>query len=195
MIQIRKSQESSAPPLGCAMQKWGHSSVLHCASLLHTIFGVRNATLMWFLSIALRIPTVYNFRVRTVRANKRLQVHNERNYPQAKLDNWRNKRSFSFKLAWWPNFYRIIIVYILSSLIENKIYKMLLDRKKDLGESVQKHRTLEYKLCPRKQRLCERFNLCLRRFKCCDFPQISYDIVLYARHLLPVRFYSQVLAE
>ena len=25
------------------------------------------------------------------------------------------------------------------------------------------------------------------------FPQISYDIVLYARHLLPVRFFSQVI--
>ena len=26
------------------------------------------------------------------------------------------------------------------------------------------------------------------------FPQISYDIVLYARHLLPVRFFSQVIS-
>ena len=25
------------------------------------------------------------------------------------------------------------------------------------------------------------------------FPQISYDFVLYARHLLPVRFFSQVI--
>ena len=40
----------------------GDSSVLHCASLLRTIFAL------------------------LARANERVHVHSERNYPQAKLD-------------------------------------------------------------------------------------------------------------
>ena len=45
---------------------WGHSSVLHCASLLRLIFA----------SLA--------------HANERMHVHNARNFPQAKLDSERN---------------------------------------------------------------------------------------------------------
>ena len=59
----------------------GDSLVVHCASLLRTIFA----------SLA--------------RANERVHVRNERNFPQAKLDSELDKCSFSFIIrAWRPIF-------------------------------------------------------------------------------------------
>ena len=70
----------------------GDFSVLHCASLLRTIFA----------SLA--------------RANERVQVHNERDFPQAKLD---SEIDLLFLLTSMVTyiFYCLLIVYILSSLI------------------------------------------------------------------------------
>ena len=69
----------------------GDSSVLHCASSLRTIFA----------SLA--------------RANGRVHIHNETNFPQAKLVSEINAR-FLLNEHWTFIFYCIIIVYILSSL-------------------------------------------------------------------------------
>lgn len=51
-------------------------------SLLLVVAWVR---LKWFLSIALRIPTVHDFPVISA-CSWRLHVHNVRDFPQAKLD-------------------------------------------------------------------------------------------------------------
>ena len=48
--------------------------------------GKKHLKARLFLSIALRIPTAHSFRVISARANDRVHVHNERNFPQAKLD-------------------------------------------------------------------------------------------------------------
>ena len=74
------------------------------------------------------------------RPNKRVQVHNERNLPQAKLDSEINVR---FLVSEHGNlyFYCVIIVYILPSLIK-KNTKNIGRKKKDVDESVQKSVTL-----------------------------------------------------
>ena len=48
--------------------------------------GKKHLKARLFLSIALRIPTAHSFRVISARANDRVHEHNERNFPQAKLD-------------------------------------------------------------------------------------------------------------
>ena len=47
-------------------------------------------------------------------------------------------------------------------------FKFSIGLKKDMGESVQKNRTLECKSWPRRQKLYEGFNLRPRRLKWCD---------------------------
>ena len=49
------------------------------------------------LSIALRIRTAHDFRVITARSNEHVHVHNERNFPQAKLDPCIQEKSESSK--------------------------------------------------------------------------------------------------
>ena len=51
------------------------------------------------------------------RANERVHVHNERNFPQAKLDSEINARFLLNEHGDLYIFYLITIVYILSSLI------------------------------------------------------------------------------
>ena len=63
-------------------------------------------------------------------------------------------------------FYYIRILYILFALIFQKYRKKLSEGKKDIAESVRKTVTL---ICP----------------------QILYDIVLYARHFLLVKFFPK----
>ena len=84
---------------------------MHCASLLPTIFA----------SLA--------------HANERVPGNNDRNFPHAKLDSETNARSLLNERG-NLEFYGIIIVYILSSLI----------KKIDVGESVHKTVTLGCKL-------------------------------------------------
>ena len=90
----------------------GDSSVLHCASLLRTIFA----------SLA--------------RANECVHLHNERNFPQGKLDSEINVPPFLLNEHNDQYFLsdNNTIVYILSSLIK-KNKKFLLDRKEDMAES------------------------------------------------------------
>ena len=83
--------------LWCLIRFWpflvtGGSSVLHCTSPLRTIL------------------------VSLARANERVHVHNEINFTQAKLD---SKINVPFLLNEHGDlyFYRMKIVYILSSLI------------------------------------------------------------------------------
>ena len=67
-----------------------------------------------FHSIALRIPTTHDFSA-LARANKRMHLRNERNFPQAKLDSEINARFLLNKHG--KLYYCLIIVYMLSSLI------------------------------------------------------------------------------
>ena len=106
-----------------------------------------------FLSIVLRIPTAHDFRI--ISAGKQwVHAHNERNFPQAKLDSEIDPR-FLLNEHWPYIFYCIIIVYILSSLIK-KITE-LSEWKKDRGGRVHKTVTLWCKLWPWKQWPYERF--------------------------------------
>ena len=82
-------------------------------------------------------------------------VHNETNFLQAKLDSQIDVLFLLNEHGNLSQVYRIIIVYVLSSLIKKK--NILYRTKKDIGESAQKTVTLECKLWPQKQRLYERF--------------------------------------
>ena len=95
----------------------GESSVLHCASLLRTIFASSE------------------------RANECVHAHNEKRFPQAKIDSEINVL-FLINMHGDLYFYHNIIVYITSSIIK-KNYRT---EKKDIGESVLKTVTLECKL-------------------------------------------------
>ena len=94
---------------------------MHCASLLRTIFA----------SLA--------------RANERVHVHNERNFPQAKLDSEINAR---FLLNEHSDLYFLLhnnSVHIVLLNLKEK-YKILLEGKKDIGERVHETVTLRCKL-------------------------------------------------
>ena len=49
-------------------------------------FYFSGITSRWFLSVALRIPLVRTIFALSERANDRVHLHNERNFPQAKLN-------------------------------------------------------------------------------------------------------------
>ena len=67
--------------------------------------------------------------------NERVHLHNERNFAQAKRD---SKKNVLFLLNEHDD------LYFLSH--NNSAHNILLDGEKDIGESVQKNRTLEFKL-------------------------------------------------
>ena len=86
-------------------------------------------------------------------------------------------------------------MYILSTLIFFKKIKISIGLKKDMGESVQKDRTLEssWMQIMTAETHKDYTNALIYVHVVLNgviFPQISYDIVLYARHLLPVSFFS-----
>ena len=108
-----------------------------------------------------------------------------RDFPLAWLHNEINAR-FVFNEHGNLYFYCIIIVYMLSSSIRKK-WKNVIGRKRDVAESVHKTVTLGWR---RKQRLDELFwstSFLIVRF----FPQILYDIVLYARHFRPIKLFPK----
>ena len=75
----------------------------------------------------------------------RVHVQNGRNLPQAKLDSEING-FFLLNEHGDLYFFCLIIVCISSSLIKKSLKKILSEVKKDIGESVQKKRTLKCKL-------------------------------------------------
>ena len=75
-----------------------------------------------------------------------MHVHNERNFPLAKLD---REIDFFFLLNEQDDLYFLLLndsVHIIFNL--KKFKKFLSQGKKDIGESVQKQCTLECKLQP-----------------------------------------------
>ena len=142
----------------------GDSSILHCVSLLHTKFA----------------PLAC--------ANQRVHIQNKRNFPQAKLDSEINAR---FLLNGHDNVYFlcIIIVYIVSSLIKRKTNTFYREEKK-----IQTKGCIKPLLC---DAYYDRENndsanaLRLVVLNSVMFPQILNDIVLCARHFLPVKFFPK----
>ena len=88
-------------------------------------------SLRWFLSVALCIPTVHDFLLHLIAcANERVHEHNDRNFPQAKLNSGINACFLLNGLCNLYLFYCIIMVYILSSLIKKENFKILPEGKK-----------------------------------------------------------------
>ena len=134
------------------------------------------AVCMLFL-IKLRWPKKKNF------------YDNERNFPQAELDSeinvrflWNEHGDLSFLL------HNHTVHTILLNL--KKSWKMLSEGKKDIGERVQETVTLRCKLWPVKITTLRTVYV-LVVLNSVIFPQILYNIVLYVRHFLPVKFFPE----
>ena len=78
------------------------------------------------------------------RTNERVYLHNERNFPQPKLDSEINVR---FLLNKYGNLYCLLLNNSLHVIFFNlKIFQKIIGRKTDIGESVHKIVTLGCKL-------------------------------------------------
>ena len=138
---------------------------MHCTSLLSTIFE----------SLA---P-----------ANERVYAHNEINFPQAKLDNEINV-PFLLNEHGDPYFLShnnsIVIVKILSSLTLKKFYRT---EKMIWVKACKKPYSGMQIMTTKTTTIRTPYNHVV--LNGVIFPQISSDIVPYARHFLPVRFFPK----
>ena len=86
-------------------------------------------------------------------------------------------------------FYYIRILYILFTLMFQKYKKNLSEGKKDIAENVHKTVTPNMQIMTRKTTTLRTYvHVVLHGVIC---PQILYDIVLYARHFLLVKFFPK----
>ena len=133
----------------------------------------------WFLSIALHIPTAHNFCIIS------MCIHNERNFTQVKLNSEINAGLIFFWMSMVTYiFCWIIIVYILSSLKKIQQYFYQAGKKYRWKHPQNKYTGMQI--------MTAKATTILERFMSTSF-QILYDSVPYARHVLPVKFFSQVL--
>ena len=113
-----------------------------------------------------------------------MHVHNEINFPQAKLDSEINAR---FLLNGHGDLYFILhnnsVHKILLCLKKN--LKKLSGAKKDIGERVCRTVTMTAKITTLRTLYV---HVALNSVM---FAQILYDIVPYARHFLPVKFFPK----
>ena len=114
-----------------------------------------------------------------------MHVHNERNFLQAKLDSEINVR---FLLNEHGDLYFLLhnnsVHIILLNLKEN--WKKLSEGRKDIGERVYSAMQIMTAKITTLRTLY--VHVVSNRV---TIPQILYDIVLYARHFLPVKFFPE----
>ena len=89
------------------------------------------------------------------------------------------------------NFYCIIIVRILSSLFKRKLKNVIGRKKRYRWKCAPKSYSVMQIMAAKITILRTLYIHVVLNSEMC--PQILYDIVLYARHFLPVKFFSRVL--
>ena len=95
------------------------------------------------MRVTLQTPTADDFRVINACANECVHVHNEIIFPQAKLDSKINVFSLLSEVG---DLYFLSHDNIIHIILFNSLKRKIVGRKKKIGESLQKNRTLECKL-------------------------------------------------
>ena len=159
-------------------RKWESYNTGYSQAVTHPSTKPARQGLRWFLSIALRIPTAHDFRV---------HVHNKRNFPQANLDSEINAR---FVLNGHGDLYFL--------LHNNSVHTILLNLKTKTKKFYRKEKRYKWKSAQNRYSVRQIMTAKITTLRTLYvhvvlnsvmFPQILYDIVLYARHFLPVKFF------
>ena len=114
-----------------------------------------------------------------------MHIHNERSFPQAKLDSKINVRFLLNKHGDLYLLHNNSVHIVLLKLREN--FKIL-EGKKDIGESVHENHYSVMQIMTAKITTLRTLYIHVVA-NSLMFPQILYDIALYARHFLPVNFF------